>query len=184
MALVVFLRGVNVGGHRRVRPAALAGRLAHLGAVNVGAAGSLVVRRPVTQTQLRTELARRLPFTADIMICQAREIVRLLSHDHFAGQPAGPDVVRFVSILSSRPRTVPSLPLRLPPRGRWLLKVVAIDGRFVFGVYRRHMKVISYLGALDKLFGTRATTRNWNTIRAIACVLDSGARRALGRGVS
>lgn len=174
MALVVFLRGVNVGGHRRFRPAALAEALTHLGAVNVGAAGTLVVWRPVTRTRLRAELARRLPFTADMMICEAREITRLMSRDHFAGQPAGPDRVRFVSILSGSPRKVPSLPLRLPSRGGWLLKVIAIDGRFVLGVYRRQMKVISYLGTLDKLFGTRATTRNWNTIGAIARVLDNG----------
>lgn len=174
MALVVFLRGVNVGGHRRFRPAVLAEALKHLGAVNVGAAGSLVIRRPVTRAQLRAELARQLPFTADIMICQAREIARLMSDDHFAGQSATPHVVRFVSVLSRRPRTLPSLPVIVPSRGAWLLKILAVDGRFVFGVYRRHMKVIGYLGLLDRLFGTRATTRNWNTIRAIVSVLDKG----------
>jgi uncharacterized protein (DUF1697 family) len=40
-------------------------------------------------------------------------------------------------------------------------------------VYRRHMKVISYLGTLDRLFGVPATTRNWNTITAIARVLGN-----------
>jgi hypothetical protein len=35
------------------------------------------------------------------------------------------------------------------------------------------MKVISYLGALDRLFGVPATTRNWKTITAIAQVLRS-----------
>ncbi|MBY0496071.1 MAG: DUF1697 domain-containing protein [Cyanobacteria bacterium] len=40
MALVVFLRGVNVGGHRTFRPAALAKQLEHLGAINIGAAGT------------------------------------------------------------------------------------------------------------------------------------------------
>jgi len=33
------------------------------------------------------------------------------------------------------------------------------------------MKVIGYLGALDRLFGVAATTRNWNTIVAISKVL-------------
>ena len=48
--------------------------------------------------------------------------------------------------------------------------------RFVFGLYRRHMKVISYLGMFDRLFGVPVTTRNWNTITAIASVL--GNRRS------
>jgi uncharacterized protein (DUF1697 family) len=38
------------------------------------------------------------------------------------------------------------------------------------------MKAIGYLGTIDQLFGVPATTRNWNTITAIAKVL--GARRA------
>jgi hypothetical protein len=33
------------------------------------------------------------------------------------------------------------------------------------------MKVIGFLGALDRLYGVPATTRNWNTIAAIARVL-------------
>ena len=171
MALVVFLRGVNVGGHRTFRPTTLAAQLKHLDAVNIGATGTFVIRRPIGQSQLRAELARRLPFDATIMICEGREIARLTSQDHFAGQPVRPDVVRFVSVLSRRPRAAPPMPMTLPSSGRWLMKILARDGRFVFGVYRRHMKVIGYLGTLDRIFGVPATTRNWNTITSIARML-------------
>jgi uncharacterized protein (DUF1697 family) len=175
VALVVFLRGVNVGGHRTFRPTTLAEQLRHLGAVNIGAAGTFVLRRPGTRTLLRAELARRLPFETEIMICQGREIVRLMSQNHFADQPVQPDIVRFVSVLSKRPRSAPATPMRFPSSGKWLLKILARDYRFVFGVYRRHMKVISYLGTFDRLFGVPVTTRNWSTITAIAKVLNSGA---------
>jgi len=169
---VVLLRGINVGGHRTFRPKTLAEGLKHLDAVNIGAAGTLVIRQPVARAQLRTELARRLPFDAEILICQGREIVRLISQNPFADQPVRPDIVRFVSVLSKRPRSVPSTPISLPSSGKWLVKILARDNRFVFGVYRRHMKVISYLGTLDRLFGAPLTTRNWNTITAIAKVLE------------
>jgi hypothetical protein len=66
----------------------------------------------------------------------------------------------------------PRLPLTLPSGGEWLLKVLARDGRFVVGLYRRRMKVIGYLGQLDRLFGVPVTTRNWNTLAAIGKVLD------------
>jgi len=174
VALVVLLRGVNVGGHRTFRPTALTEELKHLDAVNIGAAGTFVIRQRVTQAQLRAELARRLPFDTEIMICEGREIVRLMSQDHFADQPVRSDVVRFVSVLSKRPGSAPSMPMSLPSSGQWLLKILARDNRFVFGVYRRHMKAIGYLGTLDRLFGVPATTRNWNTISAIAKVLGSG----------
>lgn len=173
MALVVLLRGVNVGGHRTFRPTLLAAQLAHLGVVNIGATGTFVVRQPITQVKLRAELARRLPFDAAITICRGREFVGLTSQHPFAQQPVQPDVVRFVSILSGRPRLEPPIPMRLPPSGKWLLKILSREGRFVFGVYRRDMKVIGYLGAVDRLFGVPATTRNWNTIATIAKVLGS-----------
>lgn len=173
MAIVVLLRGLNVGGHRTFRPTTLAEQLRHLGAVNIGATGTFVIRQSIGRAQLRAEIRRRLPFDAEIMICQGREIVRLLSHDVFAGHPVRPDVVRFVSVLSRVPRSVPRLPISLPARGKWLLKVLARDGRFVFGLYRRQMKVIGYLRTLDQVFGTPATTRGWNTITAIAEVLMS-----------
>ena len=95
-----------------------------------------------------------------------------------AGAP-GPDVVRFVSFLSGRPRSEPAMPVNFPSSGRWLVQIVARDGRLVFGQYRRHMKVIRYLGEADRLFGVPVTTRNWNTIQAIAKVLGSEGR---GRG--
>jgi uncharacterized protein (DUF1697 family) len=174
VALVVLLRGVNVGGHRTFRPSALAEQLKHLDAVNIGAAGTFVIRRPVPRAQLRAELARRLPFDAEIIICQGRDIVRLLSQKHFAGQPKRPDIVRFVSVLSALPRSAPSTPLSFPRSGQWLLKILTREDRFVFGVYRRHMKVIGYLGAFDRLFGVPVTTRNWNTITTIARVLANG----------
>lgn len=172
MALVVLLRGVNVGGHRTFRPAKLAAELKHLGVVNIGAAGTFVVRRPVSQTTLRAELARRMPFATDTMICEGRDMVRLLTKNPYE-KSSPSDIVRFVSVLAGRPRSEPSFPFCLPAEGEWLLRVVARDGRFAFGEYRRHPKVIRYLGAVDKLFGVPVTTRNWNTITAIAKAVSS-----------
>ena len=175
VALVVFLRGVNVGGHRTFRPAKLAEHLKHLGAVNIGAAGTFVIRHSVSQAEVRAEVARKLPFDAEIVVCQGREIAKLTTKHHFAHQPVQRDVVRFVSVLSGRPRKAPPTPMSFPSSGRWLLKILARQNRFVLGMYRRHMKVIGYLGALDRLYGVPVTTRNWNTIEAIAKVLRSGA---------
>ncbi len=174
MALVVFLRGINVGGHRAFRPKVLAKQLEHFDVVNIGAAGTLVIRRAVTRAKLRAELQRRLPFDAEIIICPGRGIVGLMSQNFFAGYPVRPDVVRFVSVLSRRPRAAPQLPVSLPSRGKWLLRVLARDDRFVIGVYRRQMKVIGCLGALDRVFGVPVTTRSWTTMAAVAKVLDNG----------
>jgi len=175
MALVVFMRGVNVGGHKTFRPAVLAREMKHLDVVNIGAAGTFVVRKAVARAKLRAEFERRLPFAAEIMICGGQEIVDLMSQDFFGRSPARPNIVRFVSVLPRLPRSAPRLPLNLPSRGVWQLKVLARDNRFIVGLYRRHMKAIGYLGTLDRIFGVPVTTRNWNTITAVARVLEKGA---------
>ena len=172
MALVVFLRGINVGGHRSFRPAALAAQLKHLDAVNIGAAGTFVIRRAVTRTKLRAELARRLPFAAHIAICDGREVARLIARDPFAAATIQPGMVRFVSVLSKAPRETPSMPMTFPSSGDWLVRILERDNEFVLGMYRRHMKVIGYLSALDRVFGAPLTTRNWNTFTAIAKALE------------
>jgi uncharacterized protein (DUF1697 family) len=133
-----------------------------------------VIRRPISRAKLRAELTRRLPFDAHIAICDGRDIATLISGNHFADFPVRRDIVRFVSVFSKRPRLTPAIPMTLPPKGEWLLKILTHDNRFILGVYRRHMKVIGYLGSLDRLFGVPVTTRNWNTITAIAKVLGHG----------
>jgi uncharacterized protein (DUF1697 family) len=171
MALVVFLRGVNVGGYRAFRPSVLAKQLKHLGAVSIGAAGTFVFQQPISSTRLRAELAARVPFSTEIVICQGQDIVKLMSTEILAPSPTPAAIVRFVSVLSRTPRLKPALPLTLPARGKWMLKILACQTRFVIGQYRRHMKAIGYLGTLDRLFGVPATTRNWNTMAAIVKVL-------------
>jgi uncharacterized protein (DUF1697 family) len=177
MALVVFLRGVNVGGHRTFRPSILARELSDYDVVNVGAAGTLVVRKPGSRAKFRTELLRKLPFETEVMLCDGRDLLRLEMENPFGAEPSRPDIVRFVSILSKAGRVPASIPITLPPTGEWLLRVIGSRNRFVFGMYRRHMKTISYLGQLDKLFGVPATTRNWNTISAIVRILKDRGKK-------
>jgi uncharacterized protein (DUF1697 family) len=173
MALVVFLRGVNVGGYRTFRPSLLAHELRRFSVVNIGAAGTFVVRARVSQRTLRTELTRRLPFDTHVMICSGADLLHLTSSSPFDGQPSGPDVVQFVSVLGKARRPPRPLPCEFPAEGPWQLRVVGQQNRFVFGLYRRTMKAIGHLGQIDRLFGSPATTRSWTTMLAIARLLQT-----------
>jgi uncharacterized protein (DUF1697 family) len=173
MPLVVFLRGVNVGGHRTFRPSTLARELSDYGVVNVGAAGTFVVWKPASKAKFRAELLRKLPFEADIAVCDARDIIRLAKDNPFGTKPPGSDIVRFLSVVTKTSRARPAMPIAFPPEGEWLVRLIASRDRFVFGEYRRHMKTIGYLGKIDKLFNSNVTTRNWNTIMAIVKLLTA-----------
>lgn len=172
MALVVFLRGVNVGGHRTFRPSVLAQSLSAFDVVNVGAAGTFVVRKPGARARFLAALRAELPFDAEVMICDGRDVARLATDHPFGSVPPPPGVVRFVSVFSRTGQRGAPIPLSLPDEGAWLVRLIAAEGQFVFGEYRRHMKTIGYLGRIDKLFGAAATTRNWNTIQSIIRVLE------------
>jgi len=178
VSLVVFLRGVNVGGHRTFRPSLLAKGLSGYGVVNVGAAGTFVVRKPGSKTKFRAALLRKLPFEAEVVICDGRDLIRLEMENPYRAEPSRPDIVRFVSILSRAGGLRAALPVTFPPEGEWLVRVMASKEQFVFGVYRRHMKTIGYLGRIDTLFGVPATTRNWNTILAVVRILKGQEKKA------
>jgi uncharacterized protein (DUF1697 family) len=172
MALVAFLRGVNVGGHRRLRVSLLAKELHDYDVVNVGATGLLVVRNPGSTSAFHAELRRRLPFEVDTVLCNGRELLELHSANPFGDQKPASDVVRFVSVLiEPAGHRLPPIPIEMPPGPQWLVRIIGRRKRFVFGLYRRHMKTIGYLGQLDKLLGARVTTRNWNTILTVIRIL-------------
>jgi hypothetical protein len=95
MALLVFLRGINVGGHRPFRPSLLAKELAAYDAVNLGAAGTLVIHKPGSRAKFLADLRRKLPFAATIAFCDARELTRLAMENPFGAGPP-PDRIRSI----------------------------------------------------------------------------------------
>jgi len=170
MAQVVFLRGVNVGGSKTFQPSVVARKLKALDLVNVGAAGTFVARKAISTSALRAELIRTLPVECEIMICSGAELIKVADAAVFKDQEPGPDIVRFVSVLGKRPQKLPPLP-RDFPEDAWVLRLIAVQDRFVFGVYRRQMQAIGYLNQIEKVFKAPTTSRNWNTISKVIGIL-------------
>lgn len=172
MSLVVFMRGVNVGRAKRFQPSRLAKELKHLGVSNLGAAGTFVVRGPLGQAALRAEFLRRLPFVCDLMVCEGRDLLKLAA-EPFPDAAEGPDLRRFVTILAKRPPKPPALPWSYPAGDEWQIKLVAISGRFILCHWRRlGPSFLEPNSIVEKRFGVRATTRNWNTILKVCKALQ------------
>jgi uncharacterized protein (DUF1697 family) len=165
MSHVVFMRGVNVGRNRRFQPTVLARELAHLGAVNLGAAGTFVVRKRLAHSAVRAEFLRRLPFTAELMICSAQELLKLAAGEPFANTALPSDVRRCVSVLARRPRKIPPLPFSFPPTDEWQVRIIGVSGRLAWAWWRRRGRsFVDPNEVIEKQLGVSATTRNWNTI--------------------
>jgi len=173
VASVVFLRGINVGGHRPLRPAALAKDLSAFDVVNVGAAGTFVFRKKASQAAVRSALLRRIPFEVEFMICPGKDLADLVSADPFAREASREGARRFLSVLGKRPRRPPPLPLLQPAGRAWQVKVVALRGRFAVSLWRRVGKRLIYPNeVVEKELAVPATTRGWETLLKIRDRLD------------
>jgi hypothetical protein len=176
MALVVFLRGANVGGHQVFQPAAFAKKMAEFAVVNIGAAGTFVVKKAVSAAAFRAELGKRLPFETEMMICPGSEILELAASEPFADPPAGKDVRALVTVLAKKPKTLPKLPIRRPEGKDWQVDFFRIAGRFALSFWWRPdpAKPLIYPNAVvEKVLGIPGTTRSWSAIETACKILGT-----------
>jgi uncharacterized protein (DUF1697 family) len=173
MASVVFLRGSNVGGHNTFRPAALAKELVALDMVNIGAAGTFVVHRKISDARLRAEILQRLSFQPEIMICPRDAMVALMKENPFRKQALATNDRPFLSIMTKAPAKLPRLPLSVPAGDRWEVKLVRVIGNLALTLWRPAGPNPVYPNeVIEKQFGLSTTTRSWKTIEKICKILS------------
>lgn len=165
MASVVFMRGVNVGGHKAFKPSELAGRLAALGVKSIGAAGTFVVRADATEADVRSRFLKQVPFETELMICSEKDLAELVALEPFAAKALPKSDGRFVSVVGEPPRPVPKLPLHVPAGKDWQVGIIAVHRLFVVSLMRRLGSKLLYPNeVVERQLGVPATTRNWSTI--------------------
>jgi uncharacterized protein (DUF1697 family) len=169
---VVFFRAVNVGGYQQFQPAILAGELSRFDIVSIGAAGTFVVRKSISEALLRTEILRRLSFQPELMICTADEVLALTDTPGFSGAVDGNSAQRFITVLREALPAATALPLNKPDSIHLEVRIVAISGRFVLTLRRPGTRHYSN-AIVEKRFGISGTTRSWNTFVAIWKALAS-----------
>jgi uncharacterized protein (DUF1697 family) len=173
VAHVVFLRAVNVGGTKVFRPAQLATALKHLDVVNIGAAGTFVVRSAASAAAIRQAFVGAMPFEPVLAVRPAREVVALVARQPFAGLAFSKDHRGWVAVLTGRATAQPNLPQALPGGRDWLVRFEAVEGAFAWGQWRRHPVKQAVPGiSIEKALGVPVTVRYWETIERIAKILE------------
>jgi uncharacterized protein (DUF1697 family) len=173
-AYIALLRGINVGGNKLVAMADLRALVARLGFADVRTllqSGNLVFRgdrRSPAQLErvLEAETARRLGLEAAWFVRTADEWHAVVARNPFRAEAA------------RDPARLAVLVLKDPPAARAVATLrAAITGRETVRAARRHLYVVYPDGMgrsrlthalIEKLLGTRATGRNWNTVRKLA----------------
>jgi uncharacterized protein (DUF1697 family) len=174
MAHVVFMRAVNVGGRNASRPAKLAADLKHLELVNIGAAGTFVVRARASAAAIRREILSRLPFEPGLAIHPAAEVLELVRSAPFKGARLSKDLRGWAAALCQSPKSRPRLPIEAPAGRAWSVRFERIEGPFALGLLQRRPGGFVYPNqVVEKALGVPATTRWWETIEKIAAIAES-----------
>ena len=171
-SLVVFLRGVNVGGNKTFRPAEVARAL---GGVNLGAAGTFVLPGGA-ESAVRKAILEALEFECEVIVCRGAAVVELARRAEKDPPPYGKDLKTMVTVLAAKPKSIPKLPAEVPAgASSWQVRLTAVDGPFVTSLWRRREGRFIYPNeVVEKLFGVPGTTRGWSTIESIRKALDAG----------
>jgi len=170
---VVFRRAANVGGRNVFRPAQLARALDHLDVVNVGAAGTFVVRGKASAARIRREIVALLPFEPSLAVVPAGEVVALVRSKPFAGVRFSKDRRGWVAVLDGRPRHRIGLPVFVPAPKAWSVRFDRVQGCFALGLWQRRPGSFVFPShTVEKALGVTATTRWWETIERTAEIVQ------------
>jgi uncharacterized protein (DUF1697 family) len=169
MSHIVLLRAANVGGKNIFRPAELAKRLAHLDVINVGAAGTFVVRGRATPRRIRYEFLATIPFQPEITILPASELLALVRSKPFAGVTFSKDVRGWIAALAMPTKARPKLPVQRPAGTAWSVRFDRVEGQFALGLWRLPTGGFVFPShVVEAALGVSATTRWWETFERIA----------------
>ncbi len=173
-AIVAFLRGINVGGHKKVSMAALKSAFEALGFTNVRtvlASGNVIFEAPKKDPDpgrtIALGLEKALGFPVTVIIRTVRELRAIVRSDPFKDAPSGTNVQHYVIFLKGEGNVPSRVRLPAPPNG---VRIVRIDPGEIFSIVdlSRGGRTPELMRYLDQNLGPAGTTRNWRTVVRLA----------------
>jgi uncharacterized protein (DUF1697 family) len=170
------LRGVNVGGHKKIAMTALKSAFESMGFRNVRtvlASGNVVFEASGRDAHLDATVSRGLEkafgFPVRVVLRTVRELRALVASDPFKSAPSGPDVRLYVTFLAQRKPGLARLQLPSPAKGVRIVR--AGPGEiFSFVTLSPGVGTPDLMAFLEKAVGNEVTTRNWQTVIRLAGV--------------
>ena len=179
-AHVVLLRGVNVGGQRKVSMAELQAALVAAGFVGARTllnSGNVVLRSDLTpaalETFLETEATQRMNLRTDFHVRSAGEW-RALTEANPLPEAAARNPSHFiVACLKSAPTQAAVETLRAANPGPEIIHAVGRQLYIDYGGPEAMCESKLSSALIDAKLGTRSTGRNWNTVLKLAALAAS-----------
>ena len=174
---VAFLRGINVGGHKKVPMATLRGLLEGLGYTEVATllqSGNAVFTSKERSTaaasqRIEAALVAELGFSVAVVVRTRDELAAAITANPFGGSPGDPS--RFLVLFLSAPPDPARL--REIDEAAFLPDEFRVVGREIYARLPEGIadsKLVQILGG--KHLGVTATARNWNTVTKLLALAD------------
>ena len=174
-----MLRGVNVGGHNKVKMDALRDLCASLklrGACTHLQSGNVVFHAPERSVatlgaKLEREIERAFGFHSDVILRTPAEMKRIISKNPFAGRPALEPAKLLVYFLARDPGAEARAKMLKIETGSEELHAGERELYIYFtdGMARPKLS----LAAVDRALKTPATGRNWNTVTKLLEIAEN-----------
>lgn len=170
---IAFLRGINVGGHKKVPMAELRKTLGTIGCENVITllnSGNVIFDLPKDpESQLEQRISDHLEqtfgFPIPILIRSAKYIQELFETDPFNGIEVHKDIRLYVSFLKAEAQTGLSLPWSSDDGS---FRILSDDNRSIISILDLSISgTPQAMDFLEKQYRKDITTRNWKTINRI-----------------
>lgn len=177
---VAFLRGINVGGHKRIRMANLGQAFEALGFQNVRtllASGNVAFEAHATVRKLRDralakileqKIKQAFGLEVSVVLRTRRALLRLLDANPFKNIIVTPRTRLFVTFLPDKPRTALKIPYQSPDKSFRIVRLLGRDICSVLTLGPQWSRNLRQMDILEREFGKKITTRNWNTVRRCA----------------
>jgi uncharacterized protein (DUF1697 family) len=169
-AYVAFLRGINVGGNKKILMTELTALFEQAGFRNIKTilnSGNVVFEsKEMSDANIAGKVEKaiegKFDFEVGIQIRSLDDIKKMVEKNPFKDYKPSKDTHWYVTFLNGYKG-------KLPEWTSEAYKFLSIQDDALFGiVYRNKGKSTDVMVALDKTFGKKVTTRNWNTIVKIA----------------
>lgn len=173
---VALLRGINVGGTRKLPMAELRTQAGKLGWRDVATyiqSGNLVFtatgKAPALEAELETALARHFGFEVPTLVRSAREWNALVAANPLPELAEADSAHLLVGLTKAKPRKEALAELRARAQGKERVELAggALWLHYADGVARSKLTP----AVLDRCVGSTVTARNWRTVQELASML-------------
>ncbi|MCB8942786.1 MAG: DUF1697 domain-containing protein [Ardenticatenaceae bacterium] len=168
---IALLRGINVGGHKKIKMADLRQMLTELGFTKVKtllASGNVLFEADTTQADslqqtIEAGIEASFGFPVPVLIRTREAVEALVASDPFAGIEVTHQTRLYITFLSQPPTSQLPIPYQSPDGSYHILSVTDTEICSVLTLTGT-ARTTDAMNILEKEFGKNITTRNWNTV--------------------